>query len=145
MKFFLLSIIIFCSLKLISSDDSLRLPETSIPLHYDLLMSTEIHLGARNFNGNVKIDIEIKEETETITLHSRGLSIISLKLFDDEKIQIESIYSLNVEKEFLIILSTSRTFKTGEKFKIEIEFSGLMQLGTEGFYMSSYRTGDEQR
>lgn len=126
-------------------DGSLRLPKTSIPLHYDITLTTTVHLGQRAFNGIVKIEIEIVENTNLITLHNRGLEVQSATLKMENDTLVTVTISDDKAKEFLNIRSATRELLAGEKFTLELEYSGLLQLGTSGFYRSSYRVASVTR
>lgn len=123
-----------------------RLPKTSVPLLYDLTLTTSVHLGQRAFTGVVKINVEITETTNILTLHNRDLIIDSVKLTNTRTSAVyAATYSEEKEKEFVIIESTESTLNLGERFTIEISYNGLLQLGTNGFYRSSYRVGTVTR
>lgn len=126
---------------------SLRLPKTSIPYLYDLALNTAVHTGQRAFSGTVKISIAILEPTNYITLHNRQLDIdfssITLKntLTD---VEYDVTVSNDEEREFIHIESAT-PLQEMELFTLEISFAGLLQLGTSGFYRSSYRLDGETR
>lgn len=120
-------------------DESLRLPKTSIPLSYDLTLKTKVNVNQRGFTGTEKINIEIIKNTNVITLHNHGLSIQSVKLVDGDKVEIPQTHVLEAEKDFMHIEIGSRELLVGEKFSLEIAFSGFLQLDNTGFYRSSYR------
>lgn len=128
-----------------ADENSLRLPKSSFPLNYDITLTTQVHTGQRSFNGVVKIEIEISEETNVITLHNRQLQVQSVSLKDEGGNEVSVVPSDDKAKEFLIITSTSRTFKPAERYTIEIKYLGLLQTGTSGFYRSSYRVGTVTR
>lgn len=52
-----------------------------MPIYYDLLIHPDLTPGDENggFNGTVVITLDIKEPTDTITLHSHELNIQSVK------------------------------------------------------------------
>ena len=120
-------------------DGLLRLPKSSVPTHYDIELKTDVHTGQRAFTGFVRIHIEIKENTDFITLHNRGLTIEEVKLINSGEAVLETSLSSDGEKEFLIIESLVRPLQVGELYTIEISYRGGLQLGTSGFYISSYR------
>lgn len=125
-------------------EDPSRLPKTSRPISYDISLTTNVHTGDRAFNGVVIIDIEITEETDTITLHNNGLTAISTRLYDNGVDDIPHTTSTNAAYSFFSI-TTERTLQVGERFTIEIAYSGQLQTSMNGFYLSSYRIGSETR
>lgn len=130
-----------------ADEDSFRLPTSSVPIRYDLTLTTNVHLanGQRAFSGNVKIEIEIKENSNLITLHNRGLSIQSVKLTDDDGEEVEITFTPEAEKDFLHIQSPDHPLQAVEHYTIEIAFTGQLQTGTSGFYRSSYNPGTGTR
>lgn len=121
-------------------DESLRLPKNSFPLSYDIALKTNIHAGQRAFTGTVKIEIEIRETSDYITLHNRELAIdiASVKLTSALGNELTIEVTEDPAKEFLHIESVSQSLLPGEKYTLEISYSGMLQLGTSGFYRSSY-------
>lgn len=130
----------------LAGDNLLRLPKTSFPLSYDLSLITMIHTGTREFTGNVKINVEIKELTNTITLHNRGLTIQSVSVKHTVgKADVPITISIDVAREFLIIESVSEDLQNGGLYLIEINFTGQLQIGTSGFYRSWYTVDGRTR
>lgn len=122
------------------ADDTLRLPKSSVPIRYDLTLTTLVHSGIEDFTGVVKINIEIKELTDVLTLHNRGLTIKSVSLKNTlTEVDYEIEYSENKEKEFVYIESLIRPLNVGEFYTIEISYEGILQRSTSGFYRSSYK------
>jgi aminopeptidase N len=127
-------------------DDSSRLPKTSIPLSYDITLWTNVHSGAREFNGKVSIIIDVLEETDKITLHNHGLVVQSenVKLVaynseeDGDEFTIET--SEDTSKDFFHITTASK-IEIG-RYRIEISYKGQLGLDMNGFYRSSYRTSE---
>jgi Peptidase M1 N-terminal domain len=128
-----------------SADDPLRLPKTSVPLNYEITLTTNVHNnGERAFNGVMKIEVEIKENTNVITLHNRGLKVDSLKLLTESGSEISQTQRFETDKDFMH-LDVARQLNVGEKYSIEINYNGLLQLDMRGFYRSSYRAGSVTR
>lgn len=124
-------------------DDTLRLPQTTFPISYDLEIQTSVHDGSRNFNGKVKILVEIRQTTKVVTLHNRGLSINSVVLKDSADQILTQTHREEIEKEFLHIESVN-DLPLGE-FSVEIIYTGLLNLDLGGFFRTSYRVGSELR
>lgn len=129
-----------------AEEDSFRLPKSVVPLSYDISLTTNVHNGARAFTGNVKINVEIKEATEKITLHNRGLvprSVTVKKTVGGADVDVGQ--SADAGKEFLIIVSAGEPFQPEDLYTIDIDFTGQLQLGTSGFYRSSYTFDNSTR
>lgn len=125
-------------------DDYLRLPNASVPTHYDLSITTS-DLGQREFSGTVIINVDVIENTDVITLHNRGLSIDNVILQYDNDEVIEQTIEPDEEKEFLHIRITDGQILAGAKVSIEISFTGQLQLNSYGFYRSSYKKNGATR
>lgn len=126
-------------------DDPLRLPRTSYPISYDITLSTSVHAGgARNFNGHVKILIEVTEVTSRLTVHSRGSNIQSVILLSSTNADVPiSQYGLETDKSFLHIDAVAPL--TAGRYTIEITYTAQLNTGTNGFYRSSYTINGETR
>ena len=120
--------------------DPLRLPKSSVPVSYDLTLRSNIHLGERAYSGSVKIEIIIKQDTDVITLHNRGLSVTRAKLVDENNNDIAVTLSYEDDKDFMH-LHAPRELKIDEELWIEIEFNGFLRVDMGGFYRSTYRAG----
>jgi Peptidase M1 N-terminal domain len=127
---------------LMVDDITFQLPKTSVPVRYDLTLTTAVETGDRVFRGFETIEIEVTQETSLITLHSRGINIETVRLFDKDGNLLNSVFTVEAEKDFLNIQSEDKSLTTGEVVKVELEFNGLLRLGTSGFYRSSYREGN---
>lgn len=131
----------------LADEDSLRLPQSSFPLSYEIALKTNVHEGQRAFTGTVKIEIEVRETTDFITLHNRELviDIESVKLTNSAGTELTVAVSGDAEKEFLHIESVGQPLTPGSIYTLEISYSGLLQLGTYGFYRSSYTVNGSVR
>ena len=117
-----------------------RLPNNTIPLHYDIRLGTEIHRGDFTFSGIVRINIRVLEESNTITLQSRQMIIQRIILFNANGTNFESslFYTFDSDLEFLVI-TTERQFEVDQELIVDIIYVGV--LGTfmdRGFFRSSY-------
>lgn len=119
---------------------SLRLPNTTVPTHYDLYLDTDVHLGVMEYSGNVRISITILEDTNQIVLHSLRNDIHRLELSSNQlPVPVEG-FELDAEKEFLVI-TTSNVLVTGTYYVLDIDFSNSLDRDDKaGFYVSSYET-----
>lgn len=129
------------------ADDPSRLLTNVIPVHYDLkltAMTGSKFSAVRNYTGSVKIHVKIAENTNSIRLHSRGLSISSIVLTGLQGgSPISTTHTFNTTYDFLTVDTGSTLLSVGQDFSLEINFSGNMRLDMGGFYRSSYRAGNE--
>ena len=125
---------------------SFRLPNNTVPIHYDVSLLTDIHLGNFDFFGTVTIDIRVVEETETITIHYRQLAISSIDLLDFSGRILES--NVNFEQieevEFLVIKPRLMLIELN-RYKVVIRYRGLLRTDDYGFYRASYFNEEGRR
>jgi aminopeptidase N len=116
---------------------SYRLPNNTIPLRYDISLSTRIDLNDFNFNGNVKIRLQAREVTNTITIHSKQLMITSMTLTPEVGATIALTHVLEPVTEFLII-TTNTPLSANFIYTLDISYTGSLRTGGAGFYRTSY-------
>lgn len=116
-----------------------RLPNTTMPIHYDIFISTGIHQDERNFSGKVDILIEAINDTDEIVIHYRESTITKVGLFDEshDLIQDDVPFSSEDDVEFLII-KPETPLTQGKKYTLEITYLGDLRDNNVGFYRSTY-------
>lgn len=116
-----------------------RLPNNTIPLHYDIWLSTNIHNGIFDFDGRVTIQIQAIENTPNITIHYREVTIVKVDLFNAAGFLLQSDVPIETREdvEFLII-TPSLPLVQGQIYSVEITYIGLLRNDDAGFYRSSY-------
>ncbi|XP_055532864.1 aminopeptidase N-like [Wyeomyia smithii] len=120
---------------------SYRLPNTTIPTHYNLYLDTNVHLGDFEYKGNVQISITVLEKTQQIVLHSTRSVIDRLELRNSNQL-LMAIYEpeFDEDKEFLIV-NTKESLAVGTNYVLDIDFTNsLDRTDRAGFYRSSYET-----
>ncbi|KAL7727697.1 hypothetical protein ACLKA6_008036 [Drosophila palustris] len=127
-----------------NSEDNYRLPNNTVPVSYNVELWTDVHNGTREFKGIVKIDLQVIEATNTITLHARQTdnftaSIVSKDTANSNSIPLTVTYES--KREFLLLTSTSN-FAANTNWTLTIEYTGFLRTDQGGFYISSY-TDDE--
>ncbi|XP_017023784.1 aminopeptidase N-like [Drosophila kikkawai] len=127
-----------------SSYDHYRLPTAIRPQKYHLSILT--HLDgpkALTFSGTVKILLEILENTNNITLHSKGLTIdesqtILTELNGEEKQDIcVSSTEVNPTHDYYI-LNTCQELVLENYYELTLSFSAEVNRKLVGYYRSSY-------
>lgn len=130
------------SAQFLQSDDEdevqLRLPNDTIPVRYDIFLTTRIHAGDFSFNGRVDIGIKCVEATNMITLHSR-VREISLVTLSPAAINVSG-YSTNDENDFLVV-NLNGTLVIGAEYVLSITYTGEHTAEKAGWQRASY-TGD---
>ena len=125
----------------VTSFVSRRLPNNSIPLRYDLWITTDIDQGKFDFDGRVKIHVKIVKASENITLNFYRSIVNKIDLLDDHKNVIVKDLSFKIETDLeLLIVPLHRRYLAGEEIILDIQYNGLLRsLEVEhGFYPSSY-------
>lgn len=116
-----------------------RLPNDTIPLRYDIWLSTDIDRGYYDFQGRVTIIFEVLENTSEITLHYRQLEIENVRLLRGTGGSLQSNVDFETvpEVEFLVI-KPILTLMQGMTYQVQITYIGTHRIEKEGFYLSSY-------
>lgn len=116
-----------------------RLPNDTIPEKYNISLITRVDRAQFDFLGNVKIDIFVVNATRQVTVHTRQLTIISVRLSNDSGRELDLLpwYS-NVENEFLTIQTQNIDLVKGQRYILEIQYTGTLRTDYGGFYRSSY-------
>lgn len=121
--------------------ESYRLPNTTKPTHYDLFIDTNIHKGDLDYNGTVKIYIDILQDTKQLVLHSSRSTLVNVELKSSDLLNIPVVkFDTEIEKEFLIVHVAS-DLKNGSSVVLEIDFiNSINRTDQAGFYQTSYTT-----
>ena len=98
--------------------ESLQLPESIYPEHYNLFIEPDLKRFI--FKGKVEIETKIKNPTSQITLNSSELKIKNAKITSNN-ISYTPKVSLNKKQE---LLTLNLNKKISNKVKIENEFQG---------------------
>jgi aminopeptidase N len=116
-----------------------RLPNTTIPIRYDVWLTTDIHRADFGFYGRVTIQILALQNTPNITLHYRQLTVTNVKLSTagGQEIQENVPTTMREDLEFLIITPTQPLIMN-QIYVVEILYSGILRTDEAGFYRSSY-------
>ncbi|CAE6452278.1 unnamed protein product [Rhizoctonia solani] len=122
------------------SSEEYRLPTNACPTHYDLTIQTD--LEALTFKGFVIVDLDILEETKTITfnsseliLHEEGLTVTSDAL-KTEQTQSVKLTGVDQKSERASVQLTAPLPK-GSKAKLRIGYEGKLTGSMLGYYYSS--------
>ncbi|KAL6254994.1 hypothetical protein P5V15_014337 [Pogonomyrmex californicus] len=123
-----------------------RLPKNIIPIHYDIKLITHFE---DNFttNGEVNIDIKVREPTNTIALHALNLTIheslteITRKGVNDVNSKSKYIPKQHKYDELTQILTLQfEELLDPETYMLRINFDGIILLNKRmrGFYKDFY-------
>lgn len=122
-----------------------RLHNSTVPIRYNIWLSTEIHKGEFDFEGRVTIDVQVVENTSNITLHYRQLTIVNVDLLSSTgtTIQANVPTAAKEDVEFLIITPT-QPLVAGQTYSVVISYLGTLREDDAGFYRSSYTNAQGQ-
>lgn len=120
-----------------------RLPNNTNPIHYDLHLTSMVHLKQSAFNGTVKIDIQVLEDTKNIVIYASRLEIVSVVILDGPlAIECNARYDENQYNQLLTITPDyGETLEAGKLLTVVIKYWGEVR-GYRGFGVSSYTTKD---
>lgn len=116
---------------------SLRLPNHTIPINYDLYVITDIHQGVFDFNGRVVIYVNVLEETNSIMLHSYLLSLNDLSVYNHDGFVFNTSFEMNADTH-QVRIDSLEPFEANQELFIDIFYSGNLRTDDVGFYRSSY-------
>lgn len=116
-----------------------RLPNETYPIHYDITLKTDIHMGIFLFFGTVDIHLKVKSFTNKITVHQRQLSIISVALFTKDGIPVPDITYNYIENVEFLEITSPWVLQADEEFLLKIVYQGTLRTDNAGFYRSSYQ------
>jgi aminopeptidase N len=126
-----------------ASENSYRLPKTARPISYEVYLKPDFE--SFTFEGDVKIRVQVSEDTNNIVLHSNRQTIRNITVTENNEVILStSEPNIDSQKHFLTISSES-DFLKGTEYSINIDFTGILSEDMNGFYRSSYTTGNEIR
>ncbi|KAF2405417.1 hypothetical protein EJ06DRAFT_535325 [Trichodelitschia bisporula] len=116
------------------------LPKNVKPLHYHLTL--EPNLSTFEYEGEVVIDLDVVEDTNSISLNSIGLKIHSTAVHAGDTV-VSASPSLTYDKDSQTTkISFAETIPAGTKAKLVQKFTGTLNDSMAGFYRSSYKKAD---
>nr|XP_034185647.1 aminopeptidase Ey [Osmia lignaria]XP_034185648.1 aminopeptidase Ey [Osmia lignaria]XP_034185650.1 aminopeptidase Ey [Osmia lignaria] len=153
-----LSNAVFESRGIFSTDTSnkqkldVRLPRSIVPDLYELRLIPFIWEGNFTFNGEVKILVNVTEDTRNITLHAVDMMIdvdfTNIKEYSATSNNSNTVrirgQKNDTERQFHVI-RTSDTLKRGKQYVLHLKFVGYLKDYLQGFYRSSYTIDGQTR
>lgn len=116
--------------------DRMRLPQTVIPLHYDLTLHP--NLTALDFTGVVRISLDVHEATSTVILHAKRMQVSNALLLGPEGAR--PLRVLEYPGFHQLALLSDSVLTKGRRYEVQLEFAANLSDSFHGFYKSSYRT-----
>ncbi|XP_075168274.1 aminopeptidase N [Haematobia irritans] len=127
-----------------ADDPDYRLPNATTPTHYDIELTTNVHVGTKAFSGTVKIHVTFEEDTTSIVLHARQLTITSATIQQGTNAAENLQHSYEDEREFLTLTRTSNNspFPKDSQWIITLQYNGQLRTDNGGFYLSTFLDAD---
>lgn len=121
---------------------SLRLPNNTIPIHYDIHLSTKVHTIDRAYEGQVKITIKCEQSTRNVVLHSHELKILTVQLRSSSS-SVDVIAFETIERTEFLNITLGSALEVGEDYTLFITFTGEHSSSKLGWYRGSYNDKGE--
>lgn len=149
-----------------SDESSLRLPESVVPISYNIKLIPFLFEHNFTFSGEVKIIVNVTQTCQNITLHATSLKIksndVTVRLLNDTLHRNESANSsarnthnthgyaairkvYPIEPKQFLIIEFNHTLYEGALYEIHIKYVGILNDLLQGFYRSAYIIGNETR
>jgi aminopeptidase N len=114
--------------------DRIVLPANVVPLHYDLSVATDAaHL---TFTGTVRIDVDVKDATRSITLNAADLTFSHVRVDgskDEPRVSFDS-------KNETVTLTLPSALAPG-KHRLTIDYAGTIFDHAAGLFALDYKAG----
>lgn len=116
------------------------LPGNVVPIHYHVTM--EPNFETFTYEGIVVVEVDVVEDTTSISLNTLELELHSTKITAGETvISSEPDVSYNEDSQTTKV-SFQQIIPKGTSAKLEISFTGQLNDKMAGFYRSSYKSAD---
>ncbi|CAF9915598.1 Aminopeptidase 2 mitochondrial [Imshaugia aleurites] len=113
------------------------LPTNVKPLHYDLTL--EPNFEKFSYEGTVVIDLDVKEDTTSISLNTLKVDIHSTKISASGNEVTSSPKLAYNEDNQMTTISFDKSLPAGSKAQLTHTFTGYLNDKMAGFYRSSYK------
>ncbi|KAM3478543.1 hypothetical protein MY8738_005864 [Beauveria namnaoensis] len=113
------------------------------PSHYKLSLK-DLDFQAWTYQGTVSIDLEITQTTSSIVLHAEELKITNSELLDSNSqaprvLQSTACY----QNGDTVTISFNEELVVARSYKLVIEYKGLLNAQSIGFYRAQYKALSE--
>ncbi|KAL2262821.1 hypothetical protein VTK26DRAFT_9403 [Humicola hyalothermophila] len=116
------------------------LPANVIPRHYHVTLEPDFE--KLTFDGTVVIDLDVAEDSKSISLHTLELDIHSAKLTSGGQTISASPSVAYDEANQVTTFGFENAVAKGNKAQLEIKFTGQLNDKMAGFYRSTYKNPD---
>ncbi|KAM0739212.1 hypothetical protein ACQRIT_006949 [Beauveria bassiana] len=116
------------------------LPSNVIPRHYQLELEPDF--DKFTFNGKVVIDLDIIEDSSSITLHALEIGIRAVNITSGGTEISQGLAIVQDEQRQTTTISFAGRLNKGDKAQLELTFDGQLNNKMVGFYRSGYTKTD---
>ncbi|OAA69681.1 aminopeptidase 2 [Cordyceps fumosorosea ARSEF 2679] len=116
------------------------LPANVVPTHYDLTLEPD--LINFKYDGTVIVDLDVAEDSSSISLHTLEITIHSSKITSNGELVSDNASVTTDEKKQVTKFDFPGTLAKGSKAQLEIKFTGILNDKMAGFYRSTYKNKD---
>ncbi|EGP86157.1 uncharacterized protein MYCGRDRAFT_73926 [Zymoseptoria tritici IPO323] len=113
------------------------LPKNVKPLHYDLTL--EPNFETFKYDGAVEIELDVVEDTTSISVNSLDIDIKETKVLSGESVISSSPKITHDADSQTTKIEFDQTIPAGTKAKLIQKFVGTLNDNMAGFYRSSYK------
>lgn len=116
------------------------LPTNVKPVHYDLTLEPDFEKFT--YEGTVIIDLNVNEDTNSISLNTSELDIHTSEIIVDGAVVTSTpVVSYDKDKQVSTV-KFNETIPAGSKAQLKQTFTGILNDNMAGFYRSSYKTAN---
>ncbi|KAL1989166.1 hypothetical protein VTN96DRAFT_3713 [Rasamsonia emersonii] len=119
------------------------LPTNVKPLHYDLTLEPDF--DKFTYEGTVVIDLNVVEDTNSISLNSNEIDIHSTTVSANGVVVTSSPEVTYDSDKQVTTVRFAETIPAGSKAQLKHTFTGYLNDNMAGFYRSSYKTKDGEK
>lgn len=128
----------------IASQDQHRLPLSLKPLHYRLVVHTD--LENLKFSGVVSVDLDVKEETSKIVLNALDLDIAHSKVSSDAlQEEFTGLASVVDKENSRVAVELPKALPKGSKATLTMPFASKLTDSMIGYYLSAYELDGKKK
>lgn len=123
----------------IGPSSSIRLPDSTYPLHYDLKLSIDVE--SSSYSGSVIIQLNVTSaNTRLIALNYHEIEVENVFIYRASDITNRNLLngSRTIANSQIIEFLTAEDLIQFEEYVLELDFSGAIRSDLKGLYMSSY-------
>ncbi|KAH8700271.1 aminopeptidase [Talaromyces proteolyticus] len=116
------------------------LPTNVKPVHYDLTLEPDFENFT--YEGTVVVDLDVKEDTNSIALNTLELQIHSSEVSVDGVAIASNPTTTYDSDDQVTTVQFTQTIPAGSKAQLKQTFTGTLNDNMAGFYRSSYKTAN---